>query len=238
MPSKTSSTYSLVLIITGLLFAGWWGAWRSREAVPVVTAPEVKQEAVQKAEAVARPAAPVASQSKPRQGIMALPQEVPLTSIPDRYEGMEVIALRETPPPHQPRTRWTVIKLVNDAKGKYPLVRVEERWTINTQGPVRTRQSAMIADHVLVKLRPQQRIEVLLKRFDHLHPAVRKHLPSSNVWVISFEDADLDTVPRAVQEMRRAVDIVAVVEPDFALGTSNVLTEKQKMAARDAVTER
>lgn len=169
---------------------------------------------------------------------MALPQAIPLTSIPDRYEGMDVLTSREEPPPNQPRSRWTVIKLINDAHAKYPLVRVEERWALNAQGPVRTKQSAMVADHVLVKLRSQQRVEVLLERFDHFHPAVRKHLPSSNVWMISFEDADLDTVPRAVQEMRRAGDLVAVVEPDYVSASSNALTEKQKMASSEVVTER
>lgn len=236
MPTQLPGTRSLVLIATGLLLVGWWSARSSREAVPVLAAPEIKAQAVKKAEIAARPAPPVAARS--RQGIMALPQEVPLTSIPDRYEGMTVIDLREEPPPNQPRSRWTVIKLINDANAKYPLVRVEERWTLNAQGPVRTRQSATVADHLLVKLRPQQRIDVLLERFDHLHPAVRKHLPSANVWVISFEDADLDTVPRAVQEMRRAGDLVAVVEPDFVSASSNTLAEKQKMAAREVVSER
>jgi len=236
MLSRLPGTRNLVLITAGLLLAGWWWGRGTREAVPVVVPPEVKQQAVKKAETAARAVPPVASRS--RQGIMALPQEVPLTSIPDRYEGMAVIDLREEPPPNQPRSRWTVIKLINDPKAKYPLLRVEERWTINAQGPVRTRQSAMVADHVLVKLRAQQRIGVMQERFKHLDPAVRKHLPSSNVWVIGFEDAGLDTVPRAVQEMRRAGDLVAVVEPDYVSASNNAVTEKQKMAVRDVVSER
>ncbi len=236
MLSRLPGSRNLVLITAGLLLAGWWWGRGTREAVPVVVPVEVKQQAVKKAEAAARPVPPVASRS--RQGIMALPQEVPLTSVPDRYEGMSVIESREEPPANQPRSRWTVTKLVNDTRAKYQLVRVEERWTVNAQGPVRTRQSAMVADHVLVKLRAQQRIEILLERFNHLDPAVRKHLPSSNVWVISFEDAGLDTVPRAVQEMRRAVDLVAVVEPDYVSASSQTLTEKQKMAAREVVSER
>lgn len=236
MLSRLPGSRNLVLITAGLLLAGWWWGRGTREAVPVVVPVEVKQQAVKKAEAAARPVPPVASRS--RQGIMALPQEVPLTSVPDRYEGMSVIESREEPPPNQPRSRWTITKLVNDTRAKYQLVRVEERWTVNAQGPVRTRQSAMVADHVLVKLRAQQRIENLLERFNHLDPAVRKHLPSSNVWVISFENAELDTVPRAVQEMRRAVDLVAVVEPDYVSASSQTLTEKQKMAAREVVSER
>jgi subtilisin family serine protease len=136
-------------------------------------------------------------------------------SVPDRYEALPVIERREEPPGTQPRVRWMETKLVRDERFKYPLLRVVEQWQPGRKGPVRVRQQAMVADHVVVKLRSGARIETLVQRFPLLDPQVRRRLPASGLWLLSFKEADLDTVPRAIAELRKASDLVQAVQADF-----------------------
>lgn len=136
-------------------------------------------------------------------------------SVPDRYQTLPVIEHREEPPSTQPRVRWMETKLVRDERFKYPLLRVVEQWQPGKKGPVRVRQQAMVADHVVVKLRVGARIETLVQRFPQLDPQVRRRLPASDLWLLSFKEADLDTVPRAIAELRKATDLVQAVQADF-----------------------
>lgn len=132
----------------------------------------------------------------------------------DRYAGLPVIEQREEPPATQPRARWLVTKLVRDSSFKYPLIRVQERWQQGTKGPVLLSQSAMVADHVMVRLKPSARLDLLLQRFKRLNPELRRRLPAANVWIVSFQAPHLDTVPQALEIMRRATDLVEYVDPD------------------------
>lgn len=136
-------------------------------------------------------------------------------SVPDRYQALPVIERREEPPGTQPRVRWMETKLVRDTRFKYPLLRVVEQWQPGKRGPVRVRQQAMVADHVVVKLRSGARIETLVQRFPLLAPQVRRRLPASGLWLLSFREPDLDTVPRAIAELRKATDLVQAVQADF-----------------------
>ena len=136
-------------------------------------------------------------------------------SVPDRYESLPVIEHREEPPETQPRVRWLETKLLRDTRFKYPLLRVVEQWQQGKQGAVRVRQEAMVADHVVVKLRTGARIETLLQRFPLLFAQVRRRLPASNLWLLSFKEPDLDTVPRALLELRKATDLIQTVQADF-----------------------
>ena len=138
-----------------------------------------------------------------------------VASVPDRYETLPVIERREEPPEKLPRQRWMETKLVRDSRFKYPLLRVVNQWQRGKKGPVRVRQQAMVADHVVVKLRSGARIETLVQRFPLLDPQVRRRLPASNLWLLSFKEADMDTVPRAIAELRKATDLVQAVQADF-----------------------
>ena len=138
-----------------------------------------------------------------------------VVSVPDRYETLPVIERREEPSSTQPRVRWMETRLVRDERFKYPLLRVVEHWQPGKKGPVRVRQQAMVADHVVVKLRNGARIETLVQRFPQLDPQVRRRLPASGLWLLSFREPDLDTVPRAIAELRKATDLVQAVQADF-----------------------
>jgi len=157
-------------------------------------------------------------------------------SVPDRYETLPVIERREEPPGTQPRVRWLETKLVRDERFKYPLLRVVEQWQPGEKGPVRVRQQAMVADHVVVKLRSGARIETLLQRFPLLDPQVRRRLPASGLWLLSFREADLDTVPRAIAELRKASDLVQAVQADFIAHISATPTTRAMLADGDCTT--
>lgn len=146
--------------------------------------------------------------------LLVSPSRVELVPVEDRYAGLSVLELREEPPPTQMRVRWTVTKLVQDASYKQPMLRVVEQWQQGPSGAMRVRQSAMVADHVLVRLKPQVRVEQVLERFKPLHPELRRRLRASNVWVISFEAPSLDTIPKALEWMRREHSLIEQVEPD------------------------
>jgi hypothetical protein len=195
----------------GVLLLGGGGAvwWTARQGT--------LQPSTQMQTPVAVPAPPV-SVIDPRElepPSLTGPQRVEVTPVEDRYAGLKVLELREEPPPTQIRVRWTVTKLVQDASYKQPMLRVVEQWQQGASGALRVRQSAMVADHVLVRLKPQVRVERVLERFKSLHPELRRRLRASNIWIISFEAPSLDTVPKALEWMRRERSLIEAVEPDY-----------------------
>lgn len=165
-----------------------------------------------KTEGAAAPATPGAFSVPGGTGEGQRGESVP--RVPDRYASLPVLEMREEPPAGPPRLRWEVTKLVRRSGSKYALLRVQERWQQGKTGPVMVAQSAMVADHVMVRLKPNVRVETLINRFRRLNPELRRRLPASNVWLVSFQAPGLDTVPRALEEMRRAVDLVEHVRPD------------------------
>ena len=188
-----------LLLLLGVLLLGcggaiWWvarsGTTQPAGAVQAVPATPAKPEP-----AIAVRSSGPASLSPPAD---EAPRLQALVSVEDRYAQRPVLELREEPPPTQARVRWTVTKLVRDTSFKYPLLRVVENWQQGPGGAVRLRQSAMVADHVLVRLKPSVRIEQLLERLKQLQPDIRRRLRASNLWIVSFESHGLDTVPQAI----------------------------------------
>ncbi len=225
MPSKVRRHLRLpMLTAIGLVGTSIWYFRPKAEEPTVVKAIPVTvakiEEAASPAAAIPAPA-PAPEISLP---VVKAPEPPPPpapepVSAPDRYEGKPVIAERQIPPSDQPRVRWEVTKLIRDESFKYPLVRVIEQWQVGSKGPVRVQQSAMVADHVMLKLQPNARIEDLLAQVSALHPFVRKFMPASKAYLIAFEDPSLDTVPQALERLRRVGQLIAYVEPDYLAHT-------------------
>lgn len=206
-PRRKKRNPATALLVLGVIGFTWW----HHESKTIAVSPRAaKETALKTAESAARPAAPVAVLAPMTKMAPIMP-----LAIADRFLALTVIEQCEEPPANRPRVRWTLTKLVRDERAKEPLIRVEESWQQGSKGPLLTKQSAMVADHVMVKLKPGQRIEPLLKRFKSLNPDIRRRMPASNLWVIGFEEPGLDTVPLAVSAMRRAGDLVDRVMPDY-----------------------
>lgn len=137
----------------------------------------------------------------------------------DRFAAGKVLAERERPIPGL-AGRFQRQRLVR-SDFKYPLLRVDEVISrVSGSDELLERQTAYVADHVMVKVRPgvdEKRLVQALARFG---AAVRDRKPASGLWLVSFTDAGLDTVPRVLAEIARAGDLVHVAEPDYIVHAS------------------
>ncbi len=207
-------------VLVAVLGAWWWAHARSGErpvprAVPLPAAVVASTPDAAGRNSSGAPI-PIATAHGSSPGASPTPVTEDLREVTDHFAGLPVEAEREFPSPSQPRSRWEVVRLLRNDKSKYPLVRVIEQWVADKGGKgVRVRQQAMIADHVMIKLKPGARIDELLARHSALQPAVRRYMPASGLYVISFDTPDLDTVPRALQEFRRSGDLIRNAEPDW-----------------------
>jgi hypothetical protein len=139
----------------------------------------------------------------------------PLIAVEDRFVDGQIIATRESPPATQPRVKWETARLMQVPDFKYPTLRVVERWQVDGGKAVRVQQSAMVADHVMVKLTPGTRIDEVLRRFSDERLTVRKHSPASGIYLLAVDEPSLDTVPTLLATLNRARDAVRFAEPDW-----------------------
>lgn len=110
------------------------------------------------------------------------------------------------------------VRLVRDSSYKYPLVRVEEDVIRTPQGDRLVRQSAMVGDHVIVKLlNPKMPEAELLALLGDGGASVRRRMPASGLWLVAFSQPEPDTVPRAISRMSRLREHILVAEPDHVL---------------------
>jgi subtilisin family serine protease len=139
--------------------------------------------------------------------------------VTDPLAGAEVLEFREsTTKDAEGRTVVRRLRLLRVNSMKYPLLRVEEDLLRTSQGEQRLRQVAMVGDHVLVKLRQPKMSEAdFLQKLGDGAARVRQRMPASGLWLVSFSEPHLDTVPQAVARLRKLEDLVAIVEPDHVL---------------------
>jgi len=146
-------------------------------------------------------------------------QRVALKKIEDRFATREVLDQRETMVKMESgETRVRRVRLVRDESLKYPLVRVEDELVRSATGDKLVRQSAMVGDHVMVKLRDPKMAEAgLLTLLGDGSASVRRKLPASGLWLVAFAEPKVDTVPRAVSQISKLKDHILVVEPDHLM---------------------
>lgn len=122
----------------------------------------------------------------------------------DRYAALPVLRQREETVTVAGTTWVRRLRLVRDDGFKHPLLRVEDFRVRLPGGDFLVRQSAMVADHVILRPAPGQ------------NPAtgglpVSRQLRSSGLLLLALPEADLDSVPNAVRAL--AVEGLAA-EPD------------------------
>lgn len=139
----------------------------------------------------------------------------------DRFAGRAVVAEKEEVQIVAGVKQVKRVRLVRDPSFKYPLIRVEDELVRGPQGDRLTRQVAMVADHVLVKMATPQISEAdLLSQLKDEGASLRKKMPSSGTWLVAFENPDLDTVPRLVAKLGQLKNIVRYAEPDYIMSVN------------------
>jgi parallel beta-helix repeat protein len=132
----------------------------------------------------------------------------------DRFAGAEQIESRESTPDAGGRiTRTRLLR----TDFKYPLVRVEETVTKDTQTGEETliKQSAMVGDHIMVKVRPETsaaQIDEVARK--HGGQVLRK-MSAPNLYLVEFPGAGIDAVPKGIQALVQESNAVVNAEPNF-----------------------
>ncbi len=106
---------------------------------------------------------------------------------------------------------------------KYPFIRVEDErvWSASSRTWVLVRQTAMVADHVLVTLREGRTRDELAALAAGHGAAIRRDLRTADTYLVAAAPA-LETVPELVRALRRATGIVAIAEPDMLVHAAAV----------------
>ena len=133
-----------------------------------------------------------------------------------RFEDARVVAVRE----HLRRPDGTMerVRLV-ETELQYPLIRVVETLvldraakTTHVAGAV-----AMVADHIIVKLRPGITEEELVA-FNRLYGAeIRKRMSAPATYLVEFPHAEIDTIVNAIAAYGDEANLVAYAEPDYVV---------------------
>jgi autotransporter-associated beta strand protein len=143
--------------------------------------------------------------------------------IKDRYADCTVID-EITTPGVEPGRRVRVRVVKTDMK--YPFVRVEDVWEVSVRGAERlVSQTAMVADHVTVKVKAGT-TEADLAAFAQAHGGtiLRKlRTPGPGLYIVKFDQAMVDTVPKALAAFGLADGPVVTATPDYIVYHSETI---------------
>lgn len=133
----------------------------------------------------------------------------------DRYANAEVIEREGHVAIGQPGL-YRQARLVRVTGEKYPLIVVRDEVEVSPTGNAKLiKQQAMVADHVMLKLKPGVTDAALLAAIQKLGGTVRKKMPASRIWLIAFPEPTLSTVTIALRDLAALPDVTAIVEPDY-----------------------
>ncbi len=134
--------------------------------------------------------------------------------VTDRYAAATVLKTSETEP--DDTGRYERKRLVR-ADFKYPLILLEERIQKNLQTGVERllRQNAMVADHVMVKVRPGTTENEVNQTVSAYGGQIRKKMYAPNLYLVEFKNPDLDSVAQAIQNLGNDPDLIVYAEPDY-----------------------
>ncbi len=128
------------------------------------------------------------------------------------YRDAETLEERETALDGESVRRVRIVR----TDMKYPLVRVEEKVTRDgaTGKETATIVSEMVADHVLVRLRPGVTEDDLLALNARHGTTIRKKMYAEGHYLVQAQGCDVDTVRKLVETYRAETASVAYAEPD------------------------
>ncbi|CAM3005828.1 S8 family peptidase [Rariglobus hedericola] len=101
---------------------------------------------------------------------------------------------------------------------KYPLLRIEEtlRKDAQTGVDVLVKQTAMVADHVLVTATAGTDRIALVSAITRAGGKIRSAQPAAQLYLVETRDPfDLNSLQQTIEALKAASSVVAVVEPDF-----------------------
>lgn len=136
----------------------------------------------------------------------------------DIFKDAEKLAQQSTSPDASGRfQRVTILR----TKMKYPLVRVEE--TVQLEGHLGQervlKQTAAVADHVMVKVRPGLAADAAARVARQLGGSIRKKLASQDTYLIGIRANEIDSLPKAIDALASEKALVAYAEPDYVVHT-------------------
>ncbi|MDZ4287751.1 MAG: S8 family serine peptidase, partial [Prosthecobacter sp.] len=136
--------------------------------------------------------------------------------IEDRFAGCPVLGQRQTARIENGFTKISRVRLIRKDDFKYPLIRIEEELVGSAQGDRLTKQTAMVGDHVLVKLQdPKISEATLLAQLKDAGASIRRKMPASGTWLVAFANPTVDTVPQAMARLSALKPWVRYAEPDY-----------------------
>ncbi len=134
----------------------------------------------------------------------------------DRWATAATLREVGTPVPADPDYRRRVRLMRTDFK--YPLIRLEETLYLDPKSgaEVLVEQTAMVADHVLVKLASGVDVQTLATLVTAKGGTIRSVKPAAKVYLITISaPLDFDGLPAAIDILKAASGVITIAEPDF-----------------------
>ncbi len=171
------------------------------------------------------PAVPGAAPApEPLPRLLGLPDNFRASStkpaVIDRWAGAEVLAeAAQDLPDRALRLR---VRLVRDARLKYPFIRLEEAYRLDpaTGGATLVAQLGMVADHLIIKPAPGVDEAAFLPAVAAAGGSVRSSKPASGTWLVAVAGGTLDALPAAIDDFRHLGGLLKIAEPDFVVHTT------------------
>ena len=138
------------------------------------------------------------------------------TAVPPAPAGSRAAGTSEPAPGRDPaRGRTTRVQLVQ-IDSKYPLTRIEEDVVDDAASgeAIVVSRREMVADHIIVQLRPGMDEGRLARLNRATGGSVRRRLRAPGLYLVRFPDPDVDTVPAQVAAYGRQEELVEYAEPD------------------------
>ena len=146
------------------------------------------------------------------------------SAVPDRWTAGQPLAESAAPAP-DPSLRQRIRIVRTDFK--YPLIRLEETFRRDDQtgADILIQQTAMVADHMLVKPAAGVDEGVFLAAVTAGGGTVRSIKPAAKIYLITLAaPLDINGLPQAIDALKAVSDVIRIAEPDFivhAISTPN-----------------
>ena len=141
----------------------------------------------------------------------------------DRYADAPVLSRSESITADGKILRVRIVK----TDFKYPLLRIENVIAKDPQtgAETLTAQTAMVADHVLVKSKPGVEAADFQALLARTGATLRRRIPNSDLFIVEFPAPGPNTVPDAVKALGAEAKFVQYAEPDYIVSTQVVPTD-------------